>query len=58
MVLATAVLIGLAGPGQTCSAPGALEISATQGALDYQDTTAQRKLVEAEGKLVVAALCG
>ncbi|MEV7549406.1 serine hydrolase domain-containing protein [Amycolatopsis sp. NPDC089917] len=34
-----------------------LEISATQGQFDYQDTAGQRKVAEAEGKLVVTALC-
>ncbi|WP_039795235.1 serine hydrolase domain-containing protein [Amycolatopsis alba] len=35
-----------------------LELSATQGALDYQDKAGQEKVEKAEGKLVVAALCG
>ncbi|AHI01156.1 serine hydrolase domain-containing protein [Kutzneria albida] len=35
-----------------------LEISATQGALDYQDEAGMAKVAAAEGKLVVAALCG
>ncbi|EMD28591.1 serine hydrolase domain-containing protein [Amycolatopsis azurea] len=35
-----------------------LEISTTQGALDYQDEAQQTKIERAEVKLVVTALCG